>query len=211
MEIKKDDEKALLWCKKRLAKIYVLMERYEDAVKLFYEITYLEPDNLTATANLAEALLYMDGDDQKNLEKIEKILKSGKEKLMNLRRDNFKLDSFPDDPKEGMATFFSAMSACLNMDFMVDFELYKVDGMLWWARDDRQKAMKSWQRAYEARSMAHQEGPLFDEKQGKWLSAHGINENMRIYLEELMAQKIRQGMKKMMDQFRHDEMKDNGE
>ena len=35
--------------------------------------------------------------------------------------------------------------------------------------------------------------------------------NMRIYLEELMAQKIRQGMKKMMDQFRHDEMKDNGE
>ena len=31
--------------------------------------------------------------------------------------------------------------------------------------------MKSWQRAYEARSMAHQEGPLFDEKQGKWLSA----------------------------------------
>ena len=153
----------------------------------------------------------MDGDDQKNLEKIENILKSGKKKLMNLRRDNFKLDSFPDDPKGGLATFFSAMSACLNMDFMVDFELYRVDGMLWWARDDREKAMKSWQRAYEARSMAHQEGPLFDEKQGKWLSAHGINENMHIYLEELMAQKIRQGMKKMMDQFRHDEMNDNGE
>ena len=94
---------------------------------------------------------------------------------------------------------------------MVDFELYRVDGMLWWARDDREKAMKSWQRAYEARSMAHQEGQLFDEKQGKWLSAHGINENMHIYLEELMAQKIRQGMKKMMDQFRHDEMNDNGE
>ena len=211
MEIKKDDEKALLWCKKRLAKIYVLMERYEDAVKLFYEITYLEPDNLTAAANLAEALLYMDGDDQKNLEKIENILKSGKKKLIHLRRDNFKFDSFPDDPKGGLATFFSAMSACLNMDFMVDFELYRVDGMLWWARDDREKAMKSWQRAYEARSMAHQEGQLFDEKQGKWLSAHGINENMRIYLEELMAQKIRQSMKKMMDQFGHDEMKDNGE
>ena len=211
MEIKKDDEKALLWCKKRLAKIYVLMERYEDAVKLLYEITYLEPDNLSAVAELAEALLYMDGDDKKNLEKIENLLKSGKEKLMNQRRDNFKLDSFPDNPKEGMATFFSAMAACLDMDFMVDFELYKVDGMLWWARDDREKAMKSWQRAYEARSMAHQEGQLFDEKQGKWLSAHGINENMRIYLVELMAQKIRQGMKKMMDQFRHDEMKDNGE
>lgn len=211
MEIKKDDEKALRWCKKRLAKLYVLMERYEDAVKLFYEITYLEPDNLSAVAELAEALLYMDGDDKKNLEKIENILKSGKEKLMNQRRDNFKLDSFPDNPKEGMATFFSAMAACLDMDFMVDFELYKVDGMLWWARDDRQKAMKSWQRAYEASSMAHQDDQFFDEKQGKWLSAHGINENMRIYLVELMAQKIRQGMKKMMDQFRHDEMKDNGE
>ena len=211
MEIKKDDEKALRWCKKRLAKLYVLMERYEDAVKLLYEITYLEPDNLSAVAELAEALLYMDGDDKKNLEKIENILKSGKEKLMNQRRDNFKLDSFPDNPKEGMATFFSAMAACLDMDFMVDFELYKVDGMLWWARDDRQKAMKSWQRAYEASSMAHQDDQFFDEKQGKWLSAHGINENMRIYLVELMAQKIRQGMKKMMDQFRHDEMKDNGE
>lgn len=69
METKKDDEKALLWCKKRLAKIYVLMERYEDAVKLFYEITYLEPDNLPATANLAEALLYMDGDDKENLKR----------------------------------------------------------------------------------------------------------------------------------------------
>lgn len=211
MEIKKDDEKALRWCKKRLAKLYVLMERYEDAVKLLYEITYLEPDNLSAVAELAEALLYMDGDDKKNLEKIENILKSGKEKLMNQRRDNFKLDSFPDNPKEGMATFFSAMAACLDMDFMVDFELYKVDGMLWWARDDRQKAMKSWQRAYEASSMAHQDDQFFDEKQGKWLSEHGINENMRIYLVELMAQKIRQGMKKMMDQFRHDEMKDNGE
>ena len=211
MEIKKDDEKALRWCKKRLAKLYVLMERYEDAVKLLYEITYLEPDNLSAVAELAEALLYMDGDDKKNLEKIENLLKSGKEKLMNQRRDNFKLDSFPDNPKEGMATFFSAMAACLDMDFMVDFELYKVDGMLWWARDDRQKAMKSWQRAYEASSMAHQDDQFFDEKQGKWLSAHGINENMRIYLVELMAQKIRQGMKKMMDQFRHDEMKDNGE
>lgn len=211
MEIKKDDEKALRWCKKRLAKLYVLMERYEDAVKLLYEITYLEPDNLSAVAELAEALLYMDGDDKKNLEKIENILKSGKEKLMNQRRDNFKLDSFPDNPKEGMATFFSAMAACLDMDFMVDFELYKVDGMLCWARDDRQKAMKSWQRAYEASSMAHQDDQFFDEKQGKWLSAHGINENMRIYLVELMAQKIRQGMKKMMDQFRHDEMKDNGE
>ena len=211
MEIKKDDEKALRWCKKRLAKLYVLMERYEDAVKLLYEITYLEPDNLSAVAELAEALLYMDGDDKKNLEKIENILKSGKEKLMNQRRDNFKLDSFPDNPKEGMATFFSAMAACLDMDFMVDFELYKVDGMLWWAHDDRQKAMKSWQRAYEASSMAHQDDQFFDEKQGKWLSAHGINENMRIYLVELMAQKIRQGMKKMMDQFRHDEMKDNGE
>lgn len=211
MEIKKNDEKALRWCKKRLAKLYVLMERYEDAVKLLYEITYLEPDNLSAVAELAEALLYMDGDDKKNLEKIENILKSGKEKLMNQRRDNFKLDSFPDNPKEGMATFFSAMAACLDMDFMVDFELYKVDGMLWWARDDRQKAMKSWQRAYEASSMAHQDDQFFDEKQGKWLSAHGINENMRIYLVELMAQKIRQGMKKMMDQFRHDEMKDNGE
>ena len=211
MEIKKDDEKALRWCKKRLAKLYVLMERYEDAVKLLYEITYLEPDNLSAVAELAEALLYMDGDDKKNLEKIENILKSGKEKLMNQRRDNFKLDSFPDNPKEGMATFFSAMAACLDMDFMVDFELYKVDGMLWWARDDRQKAMKSWQRAYEASSMAHQDDQFFDEKQGKWLSAHGINENMRIYLVELMAQKIRQGMKKMMDQFRHDEMNDNGE
>lgn len=211
MEIKKDDEKALRWCKKRLAKLYVLMERYEDAVKLLYEITYLEPDNLSAVAELAEALLYMDGDDKKNLEKIENILKSGKEKLMNQRRDNFKLDSFPDNPKEGMATFFSAMAACLDMDFMVDFELYKVDGMLWWARDDRQKAMKSWQRAYEASSMAHQDDQFFDEKQGKWLSAHGINENMSIYLVELMAQKIRQGMKKMMDQFRHDEMKDNGE
>lgn len=211
MEIKKDDEKALRWCKKRLAKLYVLMERYEDAVKLLYEITYLEPDNLSAVAELAEALLYMDGDDKKNLEKIENILKSGKEKLTNQRRDNFKLDSFPDNPKEGMATFFSAMAACLDMDFMVDFELYKVDGMLWWARDDRQKAMKSWQRAYEASSMAHQDDQFFDEKQGKWLSAHGINENMRIYLVELMAQKIRQGMKKMMDQFRHDEMKDNGE
>ena len=211
MEIKKDDEKALRWCKKRLAKLYVLMEQYEDAVKLLYEITYLEPDNLSAVAELAEALLYMDGDDKKNLEKIENILKSGKEKLMNQRRDNFKLDSFPDNPKEGMATFFSAMAACLDMDFMVDFELYKVDGMLWWARDDRQKAMKSWQRAYEASSMAHQDDQFFDEKQGKWLSAHGINENMRIYLEELMAQKIRQGMKKMMDQFRHDEMNDNGE
>ena len=211
MEIKKNDEKALRWCKKRLAKLYVLMERYEDAVKLLYEITYLEPDNLSAVAELAEALLYMDGDDKKNLEKIENILKSGKEKLTNQRRDNFKLDSFPDNPKEGMATFFSAMAACLDMDFMVDFELYKVDGMLWWARDDRQKAMKSWQRAYEASSMAHQDDQFFDEKQGKWLSAHGINENMRIYLVELMAQKIRQGMKKMMDQFRHDEMKDNGE
>lgn len=211
MEIKKDDEKALRWCKKRLAKLYVLMARYEDAVKLLYEITYLEPDNLSAVAELAEALLYMDGDDKKNLEKIENILKSGKEKLTNQRRDNFKLDSFPDNPKEGMATFFSAMAACLDMDFMVDFELYKVDGMLWWARDDRQKAMKSWQRAYEASSMAHQDDQFFDEKQGKWLSAHGINENMRIYLVELMAQKIRQGMKKMMDQFRHDEMKDNGE
>lgn len=211
MEAKSDDEKALRWCKKRLAKLYVLMERYEDAVKLLYEITYLEPDNLSAVAELAEALLYMDGDDKKNLEKIENILKSGKEKLMNQRRDNFKLDSFPDNPKEGMATFFSAMAACLDMDFMVDFELYKVDGMLWWARDDRQKAMKSWQRAYEASSMAHQDDQFFDEKQGKWLSAHGINENMRIYLVELMAQKIRQGMKKMMDQFRHDEMKDNGE
>lgn len=211
MEIKKDDEKALRWCKKRLAKLYVLMERYEDAVKLLYEVTYLEPDNLSAVAELAEALLYMDGDDKKNLEKIENILKSGKEKLMNQRRDNFKLDSFPDNPKEGMATFFSAMAACLDMDFMVDFELYKVDGMLWWARDDRQKAMKSWQRAYEASSMAHQDDQFFDEKQGKWLSAHGINENMSIYLVELMAQKIRQGMKKMMDQFRHDEMKDNGE
>lgn len=211
MEIKKDDEKALRWCKKRLAKLYVLMERYEDAVKLLYEITYLEPDNLSAVAELAEALLYMDGDDKKNLEKIENILKSGKEKLTNQRRDNFKLDRFPDNPKEGMATFFSAMAACLDMDFMVDFELYKVDGMLWWARDDRQKAMKSWQRAYEASSMAHQDDQFFDEKQGKWLSAHGINENMRIYLVELMAQKIRQGMKKMMDQFRHDEMKDNGE
>lgn len=211
MEIKKNDEKALRWCKKRLAKLYVLMERYEDAVKLLYEITYLEPDNLSAVAELAEALLYMDGDDKKNLEKIENILKSGKEKLTNQRRDNFKLDRFPDNPKEGMATFFSAMAACLDMDFMVDFELYKVDGMLWWARDDRQKAMKSWQRAYEASSMAHQDDQFFDEKQGKWLSAHGINENMRIYLVELMAQKIRQGMKKMMDQFRHDEMKDNGE
>lgn len=211
MEAKSDDEKTVRWCKKRLAKIYVLMERYEDAVKLFYEITYLEPDNLSAVAELAEALLYMDGDDKKNLEKIENILKSGKEKLMNQRRDNFKLDSFPDNPKEGMATFFSAMAACLDMDFMVDFELYKVDGMLWWASDDRQKAMKSWQRAYEASSMAHQDDQFFDEKQGKWLSAHGINENMRIYLVELMAQKIRQGMKKMMDQFRHDEMKDNGE
>ena len=211
MEAKSDDEKTVRWCKKRLAKLYVLMERYEDAVKLLYEITYLEPDNLSAVAELAEALLYMDGDDKKNLEKIENILKSGKEKLMNQRRDNFKLDSFPDNPKEGMATFFSAMAACLDMDFMVDFELYKVDGMLWWARDDRQKAMKSWQRAYEASSMAHQDDQFFDEKQGKWLSAHGINENMRIYLVELMAQKIRQGMKKMMDQFRHDEMKDNGE
>lgn len=211
MEAKSDDEKTVRWCKKRLAKIYVLMERYEDAVKLLYEITYLEPDNLSAVAELAEALLYMDGDDKKNLEKIENILKSGKEKLTNQRRDNFKLDSFPDNPKEGMATFFSAMAACLDMDFMVDFELYKVDGMLWWARDDRQKAMKSWQRAYEASSMAHQDDQFFDEKQGKWLSAHGINENMRIYLVELMAQKIRQGMKKMMDQFRHDEMKDNGE
>lgn len=211
MEAKSDDEKTVRWCKKRLAKLYVLMERYEDAVKLLYEITYLEPDNLSAVAELAEALLYMDGDDKKNLEKIENILKSGKEKLMNQRRDNFKLDSFPDNPKEGMATFFSAMAACLDMDFMVDFELYKVDGMLWWVRDDRQKAMKSWQRAYEASSMAHQDDQFFDEKQGKWLSAHGINENMRIYLVELMAQKIRQGMKKMMDQFRHDEMKDNGE
>lgn len=211
MEAKSDDEKTVRWCKKRLAKLYVLMERYEDAVKLLYEITYLEPDNLSAVAELAEALLYMDGDDKKNLEKIENILKSGKEKLMNQRRDNFKLDSFPDNPKEGMATFFSAMAACLDMDFMVDFELYKVDGMLWWARDDRQKAMKSWKRAYEASSMAHQDDQFFDEKQGKWLSAHGINENMRIYLVELMAQKIRQGMKKMMDQFRHDEMKDNGE
>lgn len=211
MEAKSDDEKTVRWCKKRLAKLYVLMERYEDAVKLLYEITYLEPDNLSAVAELAEALLYMDGDDKKNLEKIENILKSGKEKLMNQRRDNFKLDSFPDNPKEGMATFFSAMAACLDMDFMVDFELYKVDGMFWWARDDRQKAMKSWQRAYEASSMAHQDDQFFDEKQGKWLSAHGINENMRIYLVELMAQKIRQGMKKMMDQFRHDEMKDNGE
>ncbi len=109
--------------------VHALMERYEDAVKLFYEITYLEPDNLTAAANLAEALLYMDGDDQKNLEKIENILKSGKKKLIHLRRDNFKFDSFPDDPKGGLATFFSAMSACLNMDFMVDFELYRVDGM----------------------------------------------------------------------------------
>ena len=211
MEAKSDDEKTVRWCKKRLAKLYVLMERYEDAVKLLYEITYLEPDNLSAVAELAEALLYMDGEDKKNLEKIENILKSGKEKLTNQRRDNFKLDRFPDNPKEGMATFFSAMAACLDMDFMVDFELYKVDGMLCWARDDRQKAMKSWQRAYEASSMAHQDDQFFDEKQGKWLSAHGINENMRIYLVELMAQKIRQGMKKMMDQFRHDEMKDNGE
>lgn len=211
MEAKSDDEKTVRWCKKRLAKLYVLMERYEDAVKLLYEITYLEPDNLSAVAELAEALLYMDGDDKKNLEKIENILKSGKEKLTNQRRDNFKLDSFPDNPKEGMATFFSAMAACLDMDFMVDFELYKVDGMLWWARDDQQKAMMSWKRAYEASSMAHQDDQFFDEKQGKWLSAHGINENMRIYLVELMAQKIRQGMKKMMDQFRHDEMKDNGE
>ena len=204
MEIKKDDEKAVRWCKKQLSKAYVLQEQYDDAVKLLYEITYLEPDNLTAVGELAEALLYKDGDGKENLSKVQEKVKSALDRLHEQRWGEFNMDKFPDNLKEGMATFFSAMAAAMDMDFLVDFELHKLNGMLYWACDDRVKAMTAWQRAYEASVMARHEDQFFDEKQQKWLAAHGVNNNMCIYLVEVLTQNVHQGVKKMMDGFGDD-------
>ena len=204
MEIKKDDEKTVRWCKKQLAKAYVLQEQYDDAVKLLYEITYLEPDNLTAVGELAEALLYKDGDGKENLSKVQEKVKSALDRLHEQRWGEFNMDKFPDNLKEGMATFFSAMAAAMDMDFLVDFELHKLNGMLYWACDDRVKAMTAWQRAYEASVMARHEDQFFDEKQQKWLAAHGVNNNMCIYLVEVLTQNVHQGVKKMMDGFGDD-------
>ena len=201
MEIKKDDEKAVRWCKKHLAKAYVLLEQYDDAVKLLYEITYLEPDNLAAVGELAEALLYKDGDGKENLSKVHEKVKSALDRLHEQRWGDFNMDNFPDNPKEGMATFFSAMAAAMDMDFLVDFELHKLNGMLYWAGGDCGRAMKAWRSAYESSVMAHHEDQFFDEKQKKWLAAHGVNNNMCIYLVDVLAQNVHQGVKKMMDGF----------
>lgn len=201
MEIKKDDEKAVRWCKKHLAKAYVMQEQYDDAVKLLYEITYLEPDNLAAVGELAEALLYKDGDGKENLSKVHEKVKSALDRLHDQRWGDFNMDNFPDNLKEGMATFFSAMAAAMDMDFLVDFELHKLNGMLYWAGGDRVRAMKAWRSAYESSVMAHHEDQFFDGKQQKWLAAHGVNNNMCIYLVDVLAQNVHQGVKKMMDGF----------
>ena len=201
METKKDDEKALRWCKKHLAKAYVLLEQYDDAVKLLYEITYLEPDNLTAVGELAEVLLYKDGDGKENLCKVQEKVNSALDRLREQRLENLNMDHFPDNPKEGMAAFFSAIAAAMDMDYLVDFELHKLNGMLYWARGDRGRAMKAWRSAYETSIMAHHEDQFFDEKQQKWLAAHGVNNNMCIYLVDVLAKNVHQGVKKMMDGF----------
>ena len=201
MEIKKDDEKAVRWGKKQLAKAYVMLEQYDDAVKLLYEITYLEPDNLTAVGELAEVLLYKDGDGKENLCKVQEKVNSALDRLREQRWENLNMDHFPDNPKEGMATFFSAIAAAMDMDYLVDFELHKLNGMLYWARGDRGRAMKAWRSAYETSIMAHHEDQFFDEKQQKWLAAHGVNDNMCIYLVDVLAKNVHQGVKKMMDGF----------
>ena len=201
MEIKKDDEKAVRWGKKQLAKAYVMLEQYDDAVKLLYEITYLEPDNLTAVGELAEVLLYKDGDGKENLCKVQEKVNSALDRLREQRLENLNMDHFPDNPKEGMAAFFSAIAAAMDMDYLVDFELHKLNGMLYWARGDRGRAMKAWRSAYETSIMAHHEDQFFDEKQQKWLAAHGVNNNMCIYLVDVLAKNVHQGVKKMMDGF----------
>ena len=204
MEIKKDDEKAVRWCKKRLAEVYVLQERYEEAVKLYYEITYLEPDNLNAIVELSEALLYMNNEGKENLDKAEKYMDSALKRLHEQRVEKLNMNSFSDNSMDKMNFFFSTVLSAMDMDFGIDFELYKIKGMLLWARNERSEAMKAWFKAYEAKIMVAQKDIFFDKKQEKWLSEHGLNDNMRLYLAVLIDQHIRQGVNQMMDGLMHD-------
>lgn len=200
------DEDVLMHAKKRLAVMYLLIERYDEAAKLFYELNYKEPESPEYLSLLAKTLLLKSPGDIGVARKVLSMLDSFKETrvpdpLKNLTKHSDIEELGNKD--EVFSDFMNKMTDFLNEDHSRDSDIAIMTSLCRWVimedqkegegtytfQDVLQPLIKVYRLMHTKpfmKELVTYYEPIFESKYVEWLHSFGIDDNDIALLDEAL-------------------------
>lgn len=227
-----DEEDKEIEAKEMLANLYIYVEKYDKAAKLYFELNYKDPSNPRHIAFLVTSMLLGHLGDKPTVKRALGMLRSYEQNnrepdpFARLFSDKEALEG--DSFAKSFSKFLGSMSEYMQQDHSMDSKLHYLEGICMWVlideQDDDAENTYSLEDVINLIFDDYHEHALsmcdhktmdeyissFDNDFGRWLRSFGISDIDMAIANEMMRKKFNRSQietEKMIDDFKNGKLK----